>query len=305
MVAVARYEGQPGIAPNTAEMGPEQRESFISLIRAEVVMKPLFQSRYIDPASNRIVHILGLLGPALLLPWSVRSKGDRKKWKHLQLADMDEVSHRSKLEKAGNIGVALGQVSNGLVTIDLDRESYVHALLAANPLLRNTLRTTAQRGGNIWLRCTTDYPRSCTLKNRSGDEIGEWRANGNQTIIAGTHPEGVPYRFVIEKPAITIDYGEIVWPDLIRPPNATESQRAKGVRETKVVSVGDCSLQMQALCSADLIAQVAPTDYRQNNASLFKLGRLMKSYENAIGRPATELERLFVFDRWCLIARPF
>src|SRR4029077_14176167 len=101
-------------------------------------MKSSFESRCIDLAANRIPHILGLLGPALLLPWSAGSKGDRRKWKHLQLTDMDEASHRTKLERAGNIGVALGRASNGLVTIDLDRESYVDALLATNPLLRNT-----------------------------------------------------------------------------------------------------------------------------------------------------------------------
>src|SRR4029077_1502522 len=83
------------------------------------------------------------------------------------------------------------------------------ALLAANPLLRNTLRTTAQRGCNVWLRCGTDYPSSCNLKDQSGSKVGEWRADGNQTIIAGTHPDGVPYRFVVESPAITIDYSEM------------------------------------------------------------------------------------------------
>jgi hypothetical protein len=57
--------------------------------------------------------------------------------------------------------------------------------------------------------------------------------------------------------------------------------------------------------SVDLITQLAPTDYRQNNASLFNLARLVKSYENAIGRVATEQERQFVFDRWCRFARPF
>jgi hypothetical protein len=31
----------------------------------------------------------------------------------------------------------------------------------------------------------------------------------------------------------------------------------------------------------------------------------MKSYENAIGRPATQLELQFLFDRWCFVARPF
>lgn len=64
-------------------------------------------------------------------------------------------------------------------------------------------------------------------------------------------------------------------------------------------------MQIQAFCSGDLIAQVAPTDFRQNNASLFKLGRLVKSYENAIGHQESEVELESVFDRWCLVARPF
>jgi hypothetical protein len=270
-------------------------------------MKPLFESRYIDPASKRISHILGLLGPALLLPWPARCKGSRKKWKHLQLTDMSAPSHLAKLEKAGNIGVALGKVSNGLVTIDVDDEDYIERFLEANPLFRNTLRTTAQRGCNIWLRCTTDYPRSSKLTNRSGEEIGEWRADGNQTIIAGTHPSAVPYRFVIENPAIAIDYSEIVWPDVILPPDATESKRVRRVIEKEVVSVSVSGggLQIQASFGVDVIAQVAPTDYHQNNTSLFKLARLVKSYEKAIGRLATVLERQFVFDRWCLVARRF
>jgi hypothetical protein len=75
--------------------------------------------------SNRICHIRELLGPAVLLPWPSGSKASRKKWKHLQLIDMDDSRHLAKLEKAGNIGVALGRVSNGLVTIDLDQDSYV------------------------------------------------------------------------------------------------------------------------------------------------------------------------------------
>jgi hypothetical protein len=268
-------------------------------------MKPLFESRYIDPASKRISHILSLLGPALLLPWPARCKGSQKKWKHLQLTDMSAPSHLEKLKRAGNIGVALGRASNGLVTIDFDDEDYVEPFLEVNPLLRTTVRTTAQRGCNIWLRCTTDYPRSCQLRNPTGDEIGEWRADGNQTIIAGTHPDGVPYRFVVESPAIAVDYSEIVWPGVILAPDATESQRARGVREANVVSVGVCGLQIQLFCSVDLITQVAPTAYRQNNTSLFKLARLVKSYENAIGRPASEVELESVFDRWCLIARQF
>jgi hypothetical protein len=218
---------------------------------------------------------------------------------------MSAPSHLVKLERAGNIGVALGKVSHGLVTIDVDNESYIECVLEANPMLKTTLRTTAQRGCNIWLRCTTDYPRSSKLMNRSREEIGEWRADGNQTIVAGTHPSGVPYRFLVENPVIALDYSEIVWPDIILPPDATESTRVRRIREQEVVNVGARSQQIERLFSVDLITQVAPTDYHQNNASLFKLARLVKSYENTIGRVATEQERQFVFDRWCRFARPF
>ena len=59
--------------------------------------------------NNRISHILELLGPAVLLPWPAASKGGDKKWKHLKLNDMNDHGHLTKLEQAGNIGVALGK----------------------------------------------------------------------------------------------------------------------------------------------------------------------------------------------------
>jgi Bifunctional DNA primase/polymerase, N-terminal len=256
--------------------------------------------------SDRIPHILRLVGPALLLPWPAGSKGGKRKWKHLQISDMGEPSHLAKLARAGNIGIALGKVSNGLVTIDLDQDSYVETFLGANPLLANTLRTCGSRGCNIWVRCSDGYPSSQKLKNVSGDEIGELRADGNQTIIAGTHPEGMPYRFVVEKPVIPISYDAIIWPKSILAPAATESQRVRRVREKEVVSVSVGCLQIQAFFSdVGLIAQVAPTDYHQNNDSLFKLARSVKSYEHAVERPATNAELEFVFDRWCPLACRF
>ena len=257
--------------------------------------------------TDRISRLRDLLGPAVLLPWPTGSKGDFRKWKHLTLADMDG-NHLAKVERAGNIGVALGQVSNGLVTIDLDEDSYVNAFLKENPLLNNTLRTHAVRGCNIWVRCNSGSPRSQMLKNSSGDHIGEWRADGNQTIISGTHPEGMPYHFVVEKPVITIDYKDINWPAVILPAAATESNRVRRVGENEVVEGccvnGSCS-SIDAFISGDLISQVAPTDFHQNNGSLFKLAQLMKSYENAMGRPATQLELEFLFDRWSVLARRF
>jgi Bifunctional DNA primase/polymerase, N-terminal len=256
-------------------------------------------------STAKISHILGLLGPALLLPWPSGSKGGYRRWKHLQLADMNEGSHRAKLERAGNIGVALGKVSNALITIDLDQGSYVDAFLASNPLLKDTLCTRAARGCNIWLRCSGGYPPSQKLRNPSRDEIGEWRGDGFQTIVAGTHPEGMPYQFVVEKPVITISYEAIIWPDSILPPRATESMRVRGIRETEVVGVSVCDASLSLERVGDLISQVAPTGFHQNNASLFKLARLVISYQNAVGRRATEAELEFVFDRWCLAARRF
>jgi hypothetical protein len=259
--------------------------------------------------SNRIFHILELLGPAVLLPWPSGSKGDRRKWKHLQLPDMNDESHLSQVEKAGNIGVALGKVSNGLVTIDFDSDEVVIPFLEANSPLTKTLRTAASRGCNIWLRCISGYPLSCKLTDPFRNKIGEWRADGNQTIISGTYRSGVPYRFVVEKPVITVDYNDIIWPDdFVLSPHATESKRVRGVRRAKekeVVCLGSCAQIQSFLSGADLIAQIAPTDYHQNNDSLFNLARLVKSYETTVGRPATETELEFVFDRWCLIARRF
>jgi hypothetical protein len=257
-------------------------------------------------ATDRISHLLDLLGPSLLLGWPSRSKGSRRRWKHLQLIAMDRENHRAKLEKAGNIGVALGQVSKGLVTIDLDQDRYIDALLGANPLLGNTLRTHARRGCNIWVRCSGGYPASQKLKNVSGDEIGEWRADGNQTIISGTHPEGAQYRFVVENPVISIAYEAIIWPDSILPPSsATESNRERRVREKEVVGVCVCGAGLGLDRVGDLISQISPKGSRQNNGSLFKLARLLKSCEDAVGRRATVEELEFAFDRWSLVARPF
>jgi hypothetical protein len=221
---------------------------------------------------------------------------------------MNKASHLAKLESAGNIGVALGAVSNGLITIDLDQDSYAEALLVANPLLGDTLRTRAARGCNIWVRCSGEYPPSQKLKNPSTEQIGEWRADGNQTIIAGRHPDGMPYRFIVEKPAITILYGAIMWPECIIAPRATESNRVRRVRENNVVGVcvaNGCSSLIEALNAGDLIAQVTPTDFHQNNSSLFKLGRLVKGFEESAGRLANEQELEFAFDRWCLVSRRF
>ena len=71
------------------------------------------------------------------------------------------------------------------------------------------------------------------------------------------------------------------------------------------ICVLDSFKQVETHIPTDLILKIAPTDYHRNNASLWKLGRLIKGYEHSIGRAATAQERVFVFDRWCVVARRF
>jgi hypothetical protein len=97
-------------------------------------------------------------------------------------------------------------------------------------------------------------------------------------------------------------------------------QRVRGVGEQEVVGGGVVVVALVALgvrlasecleiepyiTSNDLIARLVPTECHQNNSSLFKLARLARSYESAVGRPATKAELQFVFERWAERARQF
>jgi hypothetical protein len=68
---------------------------------------------------------------------------------------------------------------------------------------------------------------------------------------------------------------------------------------------GKCIEIQPWLGQKNRIAQVAPTAPHQNNASLFKLARLVRSYEKVVGRAATNTELKLVFDSWCSLSRPF
>jgi len=71
------------------------------------------------------------------------------------------------------------------------------------------------------------------------------------------------------------------------------------------IAIIGCDEQLETYFSNDLISEIASTDYHQNNCSLFKLARLVKSYEQSVGRAATQRELEFVFDCWCAVAREF
>src|SRR5438094_3177739 len=73
----------------------------------------------------------------------------------------------------------------------------------------------------------------------------------------------------------------------------------------KTIDGDDCGDQLESYFTTDVISEIAPRDFHQNNASLLKLARLVKSYEQAIGRAPTHRELEFVFDRWCSLSHIF
>jgi hypothetical protein len=61
------------------------------------------------------------------------------------------------------------------------------------------------------------------LKTESGQDYGEWRADGGQSIVYGTHPSGVPYKRLHDAPPLTIRFDQIVWPDYVKLPWAKDA----------------------------------------------------------------------------------
>jgi len=170
---------------------------------------------------NPVPKLIRLLGsPVVFINWPKGVKGTNRRWGELNVADMTP-EYLAKLPH-GNIGVALGKVSGGLCAIDLDNDALVEPFLAVNPQLRKTLQTHGARGRGFWFRCVGEYPkRTIKLKTPSGDNAGEFRSNGSQSIVWGIHPvTQKPYEFVVEQPVVEIEFSSIQWPaEVVKPPS--------------------------------------------------------------------------------------
>jgi hypothetical protein len=141
--------------------------------------------------------------------------------------------YRRFLERYTNTGVLLG-VSDDLCAIDCDTESLMAAMIELNPAFASTLISVGERAGQIWLYITGPRPHKIEyLKVRQESplalgakkieddgtvKVGEFRAEGGQSIIRGIHPCGCPYRWLCPGPPIVMAFGDIVWPpDIIIP----------------------------------------------------------------------------------------
>ena len=166
--------------------------------------------------SGALQSLLGVR--AVLLPVKSRTKyPPLKQWQDTTYEDTQEEAYQQKLESHGNTGILLGEASEHLCSIDFDDDEALTDFLKNNSSLRVTLQTTAKRGANLWVIINGDYPRSEQLKDRLGKPIGEWRANGNQTIIQGIHPEGNSYNIKVNRPPVRINYSDLNWGNIIPP----------------------------------------------------------------------------------------
>lgn len=198
-------------------------------------------------------ELLGL--DVLLLAWPKGSKGTKRKWGHLTIADMTP-DYLTKLER-GNIGVALGVKSGNLIAMDVDDDTLVEPYLRVNPWLNDTLQTHGARGRVFWLRMAGAYPAKLKkLKTQSGGDAGEWRAGKNcQSIIHGIHPDtSQPYQVLNKVKPLVVEFPSIIWPEEISNPprletkllvNDTERQRygvteSQSNRETDVTDAIVC-----------------------------------------------------------------
>jgi putative DNA primase/helicase len=171
----------------------------------------------------------------VLLHIKAREKGpDWKGWRKISYFETLEGSYQKLLyKKEVNIGVRLGD--DELCTIDCDTEPFLQEMLRLNPQLRETFCSCGEQARQIWgyfpgerphqvhpLKVHKDSPLAIGLKDfdkkvqESKDDmvaIGEWRAEGGQSVIMGIHPCGRPYTWpngmVVPK---QLNLSSLIWP---------------------------------------------------------------------------------------------
>lgn len=157
-------------------------------------------------------RIYALMPNIVLLPIRQGSKAPTiSGWQRTKLSKTRQPWYQERLRQDGNVGVLLGTRGNGICTIDLDSDEDAERFLEANPKLRDGLITKGRRGINVWVSLIDEPPKL----EKFG--WGEWRSDGGQTVIAGTHPDGMPYRFISEEPPKQVLFSDIVFPFPDRP----------------------------------------------------------------------------------------
>ena len=260
-------------------------------------------------SNDPIPELMALLRePVVFIDWPRGVKGSQRKWRHLTTDHMTP-GYLSKL-KEGNIGVALGEASGGLCAIDIDDDKFVEPFRWSNPGLE-TLQTHGARGSVFWVRFKGSYPqRTVKLKTESGEDVGEFRSTGSQSIIWGIHPDTQrPYEFILKEPVVEVGFNSIKWPDQIKKyPQCTEEDASHSVSSVSSVSSVPSVSSVSSVSSVhgwtfrvrtleDLLRCSKPSKRKVNNKLLFFFARGVKALE-AQGGEFTGEQLRNVFDQW-------
>ncbi len=214
----AEYESIPFVSRDQGEdlLDPEQGETSAPY-NSTLASQPIGSYPILD-------ELQALLGnKVVLIPIPRGQKRPvAKGWQNTKPTKMQSVDHQRALSQ-GNIGVLLGAPSDGLCAVDIDSDEELEGFLALNPMLRETLITKGARGAQIWCKIEGDHPPLTKLKTGSGQEYGEWRADGGQSVIHGMHPTGVSYQRLNNAPPVTISFKQIVWPGHVKLPWAKDA----------------------------------------------------------------------------------
>ena len=100
-----------------------------------------------------------------------------------------------------NIGILHGRASGGLCGIEFDDLAHAKLFWNVNAWAKDGLWSKAKRGPCFWCFIRGAYPANHELYDEAGKHVGEWRADGRQTVFSGTHPEGMPYQNSGKPPA--------------------------------------------------------------------------------------------------------
>jgi hypothetical protein len=195
------------------------------------------------PEEGIVESFCSLFGkPITMIPWPKGKKGGPQKWSGITYEYMSQPKYCRELTQ-GNIGIINGAKSSGLIAVDVDSDVFVGEFLALGKPWNSTLISRGNRGVKFWFFVDCVYPGSQVLYSQDGVHAGEWRAEGNQTIIHGIHPEGNRYSINAEGKIETISNFEyLAWTDAILPP---VFKHKVSPRYTGSTGATGCSLEEQ------------------------------------------------------------
>ena len=82
-----------------------------------------------------------------------------------------------------------------------------------NPAARWSFRTAGATGCNFHFIASCKLPSVSPLRLEDGTQVGELRSGGCYTLVQGRHPDGPPYRTIVDLPATHINPDQLRWVD--------------------------------------------------------------------------------------------